>query len=293
MRLMPNLCNATLTVLCLAIAACGGGGFAHASSSSDTSTSSPSSTGSSGSGSQTAPRSTASPSGTTIPAATQIIDASGNVWTICAVAGGPAVEEGAACENGKFAGTSAGVKLMLYYNDVIYLGTIYDTWYSWTGGKWELTKVDPRSLSGACGTPNGMTLATGPTADLCKAGTASTVRGTGPWAWNCAGIHGGTTASCSANNGATSSKAVPSPSGTSIPSATQIIDTSGNVWTICAFPGGAAVKEGAACENGNFAGASAGVTTLLYYNGVIYLGTIYKTWWSWTGGKWILTGDPR
>ena len=37
-----------------------------------------------------------------------------------------------------------------------------------------------------------------PTANLCSAGTASTVSGSGPWSWSCAGSNGGTTATCSA-----------------------------------------------------------------------------------------------
>ena len=37
-----------------------------------------------------------------------------------------------------------------------------------------------------------------PTANLCSAGTASTVSGSGPWSWSCAGSSGGTTATCSA-----------------------------------------------------------------------------------------------
>jgi hypothetical protein len=38
-----------------------------------------------------------------------------------------------------------------------------------------------------------------PTSNLCNAGTASAVTGTGPWNWTCAGSNGGTTANCSAN----------------------------------------------------------------------------------------------
>ena len=52
-------------------------------------------------------------------------------------------------------------------------------------------------VNGACGSSNGATLASAPTTNLCSAGTASAVTGTGPWNWTCAGS-GGTTASCSA-----------------------------------------------------------------------------------------------
>jgi 2',3'-cyclic-nucleotide 2'-phosphodiesterase (5'-nucleotidase family) len=53
--------------------------------------------------------------------------------------------------------------------------------------------------NGACGTANGQTFSTAPSTNLCSAGNASAVTGTGPWAWTCASTNGGTTASCSAN----------------------------------------------------------------------------------------------
>ena len=59
------------------------------------------------------------------------------------------------------------------------------------------------SVNGACGSSNGGSLASAPTASLCSVGTASTVSGSGPWSWSCAGSGGGTTAACSAT------KAVP------------------------------------------------------------------------------------
>jgi hypothetical protein len=53
-------------------------------------------------------------------------------------------------------------------------------------------------VNGVCGSSNGATLSSAPTANLCSAGTASSMTGTGPWNWACAGSGGGTTASCSA-----------------------------------------------------------------------------------------------
>jgi hypothetical protein len=58
--------------------------------------------------------------------------------------------------------------------------------------------TSPSALNGACGSSNGATVSTKPTANLCAAGTASSVSGTGPWTWSCAGSNGGTTATCSA-----------------------------------------------------------------------------------------------
>jgi len=54
-------------------------------------------------------------------------------------------------------------------------------------------------VNGACGSDNGQTLAAAAPSNLCSAGTASTVSGSGhPWNWSCAGTGGGSTATCSA-----------------------------------------------------------------------------------------------
>ena len=52
-------------------------------------------------------------------------------------------------------------------------------------------------MNGACGSANGASVSTAPTANLCSAGAASTVSGSGPWSWSCAGSNGGSTAVCS------------------------------------------------------------------------------------------------
>ena len=54
------------------------------------------------------------------------------------------------------------------------------------------------AVNGACGSSSGSSLTSKPTANLCTTGTASSVSGTGPWTWSCAGINSGTTAQCSA-----------------------------------------------------------------------------------------------
>jgi hypothetical protein len=53
-------------------------------------------------------------------------------------------------------------------------------------------------INGACGSASGVAVTTAPTTGLCSAGTATTVTGSGPWAWTCNGSNGGTNASCSA-----------------------------------------------------------------------------------------------
>ncbi len=54
------------------------------------------------------------------------------------------------------------------------------------------------AVNGSCGSANGTIVASVPTTNLCSAGTASAVSGSGPWTWTCAGSNGGATASCSA-----------------------------------------------------------------------------------------------
>ncbi len=56
----------------------------------------------------------------------------------------------------------------------------------------------PPPINGLCGSANGQTYTTAPTADLCSAGTASAMTGTGPWYWTCVGQSGGSTANCGA-----------------------------------------------------------------------------------------------
>jgi hypothetical protein len=51
--------------------------------------------------------------------------------------------------------------------------------------------------NGACGSANGASVSTAPTANLRNAGTPSTVTGAGPWTWTCIGSNSGTTAMCS------------------------------------------------------------------------------------------------
>jgi len=68
-----------------------------------------------------------------------------------------------------------------------------------------------------------------------------------------------------------------------IPSATRIIDSALNVWTL---------TGGMAYENGKIAGYSANVALLLYYDGTIYQENKTCLWWSWTGGAWVATSNP-
>jgi 2',3'-cyclic-nucleotide 2'-phosphodiesterase (5'-nucleotidase family) len=81
------------------------------------------------------------------------------------------------------------------------------TWYVFdvantTASDFEIsgtTVVGTTPVNGVCGSANGQRLSAAPTTNLCSVGTASSVAGTGPWTWTCAGTGGGSTASCSAN----------------------------------------------------------------------------------------------
>lgn len=53
--------------------------------------------------------------------------------------------------------------------------------------------------NGECGNASGSVFLSTPTTNLCTNGTASTVTGTGPWSWTCAGTNGGADATCMAN----------------------------------------------------------------------------------------------
>jgi chitodextrinase len=81
--------------------------------------------------------------------------------------------------------------------------------------------VTPTPINGTCGTSNGATLSSAPTTNLCVTGTTSSISGTGPWTWTCAGSNGGTTANCSATKVVSvpqaSSSGPVSPSPTPIP----------------------------------------------------------------------------
>ena len=56
-----------------------------------------------------------------------------------------------------------------------------------------------RRENGVCGAANGQNMVSAPSGgSLCNSGTASAVGGSGPWTWNCTGINGGTSSSCSA-----------------------------------------------------------------------------------------------
>lgn len=93
----------------------------------------------------------------------------------------------------------------------------------------------------------------------------------GWWYWNGKGWVG------------TANPLTSSPNGATIPLVSQIIDGSGNVWTI---------SDGVIFKNGQVAGYSANVTELYYLNGVVYQENNAQNWWSWNGSVWVDASNP-
>jgi hypothetical protein len=111
----------------LALSACGGGGEAGAAAGAASNRAS--------SGATARASFTPSPAGTTIPAATQITDNAGGIWTVM---------NEVVYLNGSPCGYTSGVMLLLWYNGYIFQrNTTYD-WYVWLGGNWLAWAGDPR-----------------------------------------------------------------------------------------------------------------------------------------------------
>jgi hypothetical protein len=284
MSSMTNVFKAALTASCLMIAACGGNGPADSLSSSGSKDAVPSLM-------EAGPAGTASPNGTTIPSATRITDGSGNIWTVA---------DGVIYENAALAGYSSDVTLLVYDNDTIYQENAAKGWWSWNGSTW-VSGTDPRKSPSPAGTsvPSAMQITDGSGDVWAVSGGVIYENGAlagysknvtlllydnqivyqentagGWWSWN-----GSTWVSSGDPRSAPTS-----PSGTTIPSAKQITDSSGNVWT---------VSGGVIYENTALAGYSSGVALLLYDNNIIYQENTAKGWWSWNGSMWVPSGDPR
>ena len=73
--------------------------------------------------------------------------------------------------------------------------------------------------------------------------------------------------------------------GTAIPPANQIIDFSGNAWTVD--------RNGLCYINGRWATNCSSVQTLLMYQSKMYVASTKGTWWLWTGAGWAqVAGNP-
>jgi uncharacterized repeat protein (TIGR02543 family) len=63
---------------------------------------------------------------------------------------------------------------------------------------WDFT-IPHGVTNGSCGSSHGATLSAAPAKNLCSHGAPTQVSGSGPWAWSCNGLNGGTGTMCSAD----------------------------------------------------------------------------------------------
>jgi hypothetical protein len=218
---------------------------------------------------------TASSSGTTIPSATQIVDASGIVWTVAS---------GFSYENGTADGGS-NITLLLYFNGGVYADSTAYGWWSHAKGIWQSIAGDPRPAS-VSASASGTTIPSA-TQIIDASGIVWTVASGLSYQNGIAdggvditlllyfngSVYADTPAYGWWSHAKGSWQAVsgdPRPanssgsaSGTTIPSAKQIIDASGIVWT---------VASGSSYENGT-ADGGADIILLLYFNGSMYADT--------------------
>jgi hypothetical protein len=151
------------------LAACGGGTDASGTGASGTSSASIASTGSSSSsstaGAPVVAGSTSSASGSVIPSATQLIDASHSSWTL---------NNGVVYKNGAAAAYSANVVALLYYGGVIYQESKTCLWWSWNGSGWVATSNPNPGTVPPC---SSSVASAGSSADIPNAAVAPTPTG--------------------------------------------------------------------------------------------------------------------
>jgi len=96
-----------------------------------------------------------------------------------------------------------------------------------------------------------------------------------------AGSGAGTGAIANASSAATSPA---SPDGTTVPSASSIVDNSANVWTL---------SKGYIYKNGVKDPYSYNVIALLWFGGYVYQENSSKAFYQWTGTAWVPSLDPH
>jgi hypothetical protein len=236
----------------------------------------------------------ASPNGTTIPPATQIVDGTGGVWTV----GGNHL----CYRNGTQAGNCNSVQTLLWYQGNMYVGATVGTWWQWNGSGWTQIAADPRAASASGTSIPPVTQIVDGTGGIWTVDGNRLCYRNGTQAGNCNSVQtllwyqgniyvGATVGTWWQWNGSgwtqiAADPRVASASGTTIPPATQIVDSNGGVWTVN-VPG--------ICNlNGAQAGNCNSVQTLLWYQGNIYVGATVGTWWQWNGSGWTqIAADPR
>jgi hypothetical protein len=256
-----------------------------------------------------------SPDGTTVPTASSIVDASGAVWTI---GGGSMILRNGAQAAGGYGAQILWTNSTIY---VLGTDANWWRWTGsgWNNiGRTAPTtsgSVAPVSASGPTVSPDGTTV---PSAtqivdnsgavwtlgsnsmilrNSVQAGggygsqilwTNSTIYVLGTdanwWRWTGSGWNNvGRTAPATSGGAAPGSTTSPtvSPDGTTVPSATQIVDNSGAVWTIG--------SNSTILRNGVQAAGGYG-SQILWKSSTIYVLGTDANWWKWTGSTWTNTG---
>ena len=131
--------------------------------------------------------------------------------------------------------------------------------------------------NGACGAAGGQTLGAPPDlpSSLCSSGNATPVTGTGPWSWNCTGLNGGFTNSCSAyaptgavpgQCGSSNGVSLSAPPATGLCAAgnpTAVMNSGPWNWACNGLNGGAAVACSAGVAGGPLNGACGSANSTL------------------------------
>jgi hypothetical protein len=247
-----------------------------------------------------------SPDGTTVPTAPRIVDASGAIWTIGS--------DTAILRNGVQMGGAWGSKIY-WKNSTIYAYGLDLNWWQWSGSSWSnLGPTMPGSTGG--GTTSGSTSPDGAivpttatqivdnsgavwtigsnTAILrngAQVGTAwgskiywksSTIYVYGLdlnwWQWSGSSWSNLGPTMPGATGGGTGSSTT-SPDATRVPTnASQIVDSSGAVWTIG--------TDTAILRNGVQVGGAWG-SQIYWKDNTIYVYGLDLNWWQWSGSAWL------
>jgi hypothetical protein len=240
-----------------------------------------------------------SPSGATIPPATEVVDGSGNAWTMPSLTSPGNI----IYENGSPTTGDGSHVLVLYYDGLMYAENTGGVWYRWTGSGWTyIGSGDPQSSASGTmippateivdGSGNVWTMPslTSPGNIIYENGSPTTGDGShvlvlyyggSMYAENTGGLWYRWTGS-----GWTyiaSGVPQPSTSGTTIPSATQIVDSSGNIWTMprLTSPGNIIYL------NGTPTTGDGDHVLVLYEQGTVYAENDGNVWYKWTGSGWL------
>lgn len=153
------------------------------------------------------------------------------------------------------------------------------------------------AMDGACGAAANVAAAFIPSANLCSAGTASTVSSASPWSWSCSAVAAGQAASCTAPNGTTAtssgaSRAAVSGGGWTVDlvgttnglaNTAGLIGTQGNAKSPGSAPPGVTFPHG--LYDFTLIGGAGPATVILTYPSPLPAGTVY-----WKYGKTPTSG---